>query len=168
MRDGVEVFGQIGVDHVRIAPADQPVRRLDGVERASFGPVPIGAIFKVRLEDRLQHQFGGGLNDPVPDSGNAQRLSPRRPVWESSPAAPASADSSSTRVPRAKPPASLPHPPPRSSRTSLRPRPARRRSDGRARRRIRECRADGSCRRAGRTGRRAPPSPCHRASAEGC
>jgi len=52
------------------------VRRLDGVERASFGPVPIGAIFKVRLEDRLQHQFGGGLNDPVPDSGNAQRPLP--------------------------------------------------------------------------------------------
>ena len=74
MRDGVEVFGQIGVDDVRMAPADQPVRRLDGVERASFGPVSVGAIFQVRLEDRLQHQFRGGLNDPVPYTRRKVRL----------------------------------------------------------------------------------------------
>ena len=61
MRDGVEIFGQIGVDDVRVAPADQPVRCLDGVERASFGPVSIGAIFQVRLEDRPRVKMLWGL-----------------------------------------------------------------------------------------------------------
>ena len=52
------------------------MRQLDGVERASFGPVSISAVFQVRLEDRFQHQFGGGLDDPVPDGGNAKRPFP--------------------------------------------------------------------------------------------
>jgi len=52
------------------------VRRLDGVDRAPLGPVPVGAVLQVRLEDRFQHQLGGGLDDPVPDGGNAKRPLP--------------------------------------------------------------------------------------------
>ncbi len=120
MRDRIEVFGQIGVDDVRVAPADQPVRQLDGVERASLGPVSVGAVFQVRLEDRPRVKPGGWRRSGRPDPGwwECPEASPRRPpVWGSSPDAPAGAGRSSRRHPRAKPPATLPGPPPRSSRT---------------------------------------------------
>src|ERR1700686_2771239 len=46
----------------RRAPAAQPVHFLDGIDPAAAGPIAISAILKVRLEDRFQHQLGGGLN----------------------------------------------------------------------------------------------------------
>jgi hypothetical protein len=67
VRDRVEIFRQVGVDDVGIAPAHQPVRFLDGIDRATTRSIAIGAVLEVRLEDRLQHDLGGGLNYPVPD-----------------------------------------------------------------------------------------------------
>ena len=73
MRDGVEVFRQIGVNHVGVAPAYQPVHFLDGIGPAAAGPIAISAVLEVRLEDRFQHQLGGGLDHPIPDRRDAER-----------------------------------------------------------------------------------------------
>jgi hypothetical protein len=67
VRDRVEIFRQVGVYDVGIAPADQPVRFLDSVNRASARTIAIGIVFEIRLEDRLQHDLGGGLNHTIPD-----------------------------------------------------------------------------------------------------
>jgi len=66
MRDRVEIFRQIGVDNVGVTPADQPVRFLDRIDRATTRPIAISAVLEVRLEDRLQHNLGCGLNHPIP------------------------------------------------------------------------------------------------------
>ena len=63
----IQVFRQIGVNNVRVAPAHKPVHFLDGIGPAAAGPIAVSAVLKVRLEDRFQHQFGSGLNHPVPD-----------------------------------------------------------------------------------------------------
>src|SRR3954466_13089553 len=73
VRDRVEVARQIGVHHVGIAPADVPVHVLDRVGPAATGPITIGAILEVRLEDGFQHQLGGGLDHPVPNGRDAER-----------------------------------------------------------------------------------------------
>ena len=61
MRDRVEVFRQIGVNNVGIAPANQPVRFLDGVNRATARSITVSTVLEVRFEDRFEHEFGGGL-----------------------------------------------------------------------------------------------------------
>src|SRR5438128_2572781 len=71
--NAVEVLRQIGIDHIRVAPAQQPVHFLDRVRPTAAGPIAICAVFQVRFKDRLQHQLGGGLNHPVPDRGDAER-----------------------------------------------------------------------------------------------
>ena len=76
VRNRVETLRQVGVHDIGVALPDQPVSRLDRVARASFGPVSVPAVLEVRLEDRLQHQFGGGLRHPIAESGNAQRALP--------------------------------------------------------------------------------------------
>src|SRR5579871_1119703 len=73
VRDRVEVFRQIGVHHVGVTLADQPVYFLDGPNPAATGPVALSAILEVCLEDRFQHQFGGGLSHPVPERRDAKR-----------------------------------------------------------------------------------------------
>ena len=73
MRNRVEIFRQIGVHHVGVAPANQPVHFLDRVGRAPSRAVAIGVVLEVRLEDRLQHELGGGLNHPIPDRRDAER-----------------------------------------------------------------------------------------------
>ena len=72
MRDRVEIFRQIGVDNVGVAPADQPVRFLDSIDRAAARAIAIGAVLEVRLEDRLQHNLGGGLDHPIPYRRDAE------------------------------------------------------------------------------------------------
>jgi hypothetical protein len=47
--------------------------RLDRIDTAAAGSVAIGTRFEVRLEDRLQHQFCGGLHHPVPNRWDAER-----------------------------------------------------------------------------------------------
>ena len=73
MWDRVEVFRQISVDNVGVAPADQPVRFLDCIDRAAARAIAIGAILEVRLKDRLEHDLGGGLDNPVPYRRDAKR-----------------------------------------------------------------------------------------------
>src|SRR4051812_1569940 len=73
VRDRVEVFRQISIDHVGVAPADVPVHVLDRVGSAPSRAVALGTVLEVRLEDRPQHQLGGGLNHPVPNGRDAER-----------------------------------------------------------------------------------------------
>src|SRR5665647_1130075 len=56
-----------------MAPADQPVHFLDRVHRSANGAVAVGIVLEVRLEDRFQHELGGGLDHPIPDRRNAER-----------------------------------------------------------------------------------------------
>src|SRR4051812_27616995 len=72
----IEVFRQISIDHVGVAPADVPVHVLDRVGSAPSRAVAIGTVLEVRLEDRPQHQLGGGLNHPVPNGRMPSGRSP--------------------------------------------------------------------------------------------
>src|SRR6195256_5720622 len=56
-----------------MAPADQPVHFLDRVHRSANGAVAVGIVLEVRLEDRFQHELGGGLHHPIPDRRNTER-----------------------------------------------------------------------------------------------
>ena len=49
------------------------MRFLDCIGRAATRPIAISAVLEVRLEDRLQHDLGGGLDDPAADRGNSER-----------------------------------------------------------------------------------------------
>ena len=104
---------------------------------------------------------------PDPGSSGCRAGVLHPPASGSSPAAPAPAGTSSRRGPRAGPPATPPDPTLRSPRRSPRPRPARPHLRGPPHKRGEECLLDESCRRAGRSGRRAPPSPYDTASSEG-
>src|SRR5882757_5151505 len=73
MRDRVEVLRQISIDHIRVAPAQQPVHFLDRGRSTTTGTIAIGAVFQVCFKDRLQHQLRRGLNHPIPDRGDAER-----------------------------------------------------------------------------------------------
>ena len=85
MRDRVEIFRHVGVNDIGIAPAHQPLRFLDRIDRAAARSIAIGAVLEVRFEDWLQHDLGGGLNHPIPDRRDAERtfaatrLGDRRP-----------------------------------------------------------------------------------------
>ena len=48
------------------------MHRLDRIDAAAARSVAIGSGFEVRLEDRLQHQFRGGLHHAVPDRRDAE------------------------------------------------------------------------------------------------
>lgn len=50
MRDRVEILRQVGVDDVGMSPAQQPVRFLDGIDRAPTRPIAVSTVFEVRLE----------------------------------------------------------------------------------------------------------------------
>ena len=61
------------------------MRCLDRIDRAAARAIAKGVVLEVRLEDRLQHDLGGGLNHPVPNRRDAEgtfatpRLRDRRP-----------------------------------------------------------------------------------------
>ena len=167
MRDRVEVFRQIGVHHVGVAPAQQPVHFLDRV-----GPAPSRA-------DSHRHCPRGPPRrsapapawprsaPPGPGSSGCRAGVRRRRASGSSPAAPVGRYVFVTSsVPQARQPLlharRLDH-----REASPRPRPALPRWRGPAHRHGAECPRGKSCRRAGRSGRPAPPSPCNTASSEG-
>ena len=85
MRNRVEILRQIGVHHIGIAAAEQRVHFLDRVGPAPPWPVAIGRGIEVRLEDRLQHQLGGGLHHPVPDRRDAERPLAAAGLWDHHP-----------------------------------------------------------------------------------
>src|SRR3977135_2865663 len=73
MWNRIEVAGQIGIYDIGVAPAQMPVHILDCIYRPTSGTIAIRIVLEVGLEDRLQHELGGGLNDPIPDGRNAER-----------------------------------------------------------------------------------------------
>ena len=50
-----------------------PVHFLDCIHRPTCGTIAIRSVLEVGLEDRLQHELGGGLDDAIPDGRNAER-----------------------------------------------------------------------------------------------
>src|SRR5262245_41564425 len=50
-----------------------PVHILDCVRRPAGGAVAVRIVLEVGLEDRLQHELGGGLNRTITDGWNAER-----------------------------------------------------------------------------------------------
>src|SRR3954451_19866592 len=73
MRNGIEILAQIGIDHVGVALPKQDQHRLDRIARATFRPIAERARVQIRFEDRLQHQFRGGLYNPVPYRWDTER-----------------------------------------------------------------------------------------------
>lgn len=47
VRNGVEIFRQVGVDHIRVAVAQRVVYRPDRVLRAPLRSIPIGTVVEV-------------------------------------------------------------------------------------------------------------------------
>jgi hypothetical protein len=72
VRDSVEVFRKIRIYDLGVATAKQRMHFLDRVRPAPLWPIAIGRGVEIRLEDRLQHQLGGGLHHPVPDRRDAE------------------------------------------------------------------------------------------------
>src|SRR5262245_1214591 len=97
-----------------------PVHFLDRVHRPASGPVAVGIVLEVSLEDRLDHDLGGSLNHTITNGRNAKRTL-HHSLWGSSPAAPDQVGTSSRPVPRASPPTMLPGPTPRCEQTSSHP-----------------------------------------------
>src|SRR5262249_27656289 len=85
VRDRVEVAGQIGVDHVGVAPAYQPAHFLDCVHRTASGAVAGDIVLEVGLEDRFQHKLGGSLHTPTPDGWNAEWSLAATGFWDHHP-----------------------------------------------------------------------------------
>jgi hypothetical protein len=50
-----------------------PVHFLDCGQRPATGAIAVRSVLEVGLEDRLEHDLGGGLDDPVADRWNAER-----------------------------------------------------------------------------------------------
>ncbi|APG15386.1 hypothetical protein BKD09_44600 [Bradyrhizobium japonicum] len=73
MRYRVEVFRQIGVNNICVAPAHKPVHFLDGIDRVAARAISISSVLKIRLEDRFQHDLCSSLDDPVPDCWDTER-----------------------------------------------------------------------------------------------
>ena len=72
MRNRIEILRQIRIHDFRVAAAEQRVHFLDRVRPAPLRPVAESRGVEVRLEDRLQHQLGGGLHHAVPDRRDAE------------------------------------------------------------------------------------------------
>ena len=167
MRDRVEVLRQIGVHHVSVASAEQRVHLLDRVGPAPSRPVAMGRRVEVRLEDRFQHQLGGGLHHPVPDRRDAEGtfaasgLRDHHPSHRCGPIGPCN-----KVLPEAGEPPVQPCRLDLPEGHSVHPRRARVRTGQRIGV-TPECPRGRSCRRAGRSGTPAPPSPCNTASSEG-
>ena len=57
---------------VRARGVDEEPHLLDGVLGSAPGPESVRGRAKVRLEDRLEHELGRRLHDPVAQRGDAQ------------------------------------------------------------------------------------------------
>src|SRR5450432_2375777 len=99
-----------------------PVHFLDRVHRPASGPVAVGIVLEVSLEDGFDHDLGGSLNHTITNGRNAERKLATI-LWRPSPAAPDEVDMSSRPFPRASPPTMLPGPAPRCEQMSSHPHP---------------------------------------------
>src|SRR5664279_5997159 len=57
---------------IRTRGVDEEPHFFDGVLGSASGPKSVRGRAKVRLEDRLEHELGRRLHDPVTQSGDAQ------------------------------------------------------------------------------------------------
>src|SRR5471032_2582250 len=71
--NGVKVFRQIRVNDIRVAFVQQLIHCLNRILRTSLRPVRVSIRLQVRLKDRFQYQFCGGLRHPVPYCRDTQR-----------------------------------------------------------------------------------------------
>ena len=144
-----------------------PVHFLDCIHRPASGTIAIRIVLEVGLEDRLQHDLGGGLDDPITDGRNAERtlasvrFRDHHPPHRIGPVRLRDQVLAQARQPCFQ--ALLLD----LREASPRPHPEHPHWRGPAHRRGAECPRDKSCRRARRSGRQAPPSPCDRAFSEG-
>jgi hypothetical protein len=72
VRDGVEIFRQVRVDHLRIAVAQSPMHRLDRVLSTPARAIAIRTRVELRFEDRFQYKLCRGLHHPVPNRRDAE------------------------------------------------------------------------------------------------
>jgi hypothetical protein len=63
--DPVKARLDVGLDHPLICAGSEVVHLGDRVLRPASRSEPVGARLEVGLEDRLQHQLKGGLNDAI-------------------------------------------------------------------------------------------------------
>src|SRR6202035_2841235 len=56
-----------------------PVPSLDPVSRPASGPVAVGIVLEVSLEDRFDHDLGGSLNHTITNGRNAERTLAQQP-----------------------------------------------------------------------------------------
>jgi len=77
----IKIFRQIRIDHIGIAPADQPVCFLDRITRTTARTISMGTVLKVRFKDWFQHKLGGSL--PLISGGLASASSLSRPAQTS-------------------------------------------------------------------------------------
>src|SRR5439155_15295504 len=68
----VKVLRQVCVDHVSVPLAQTSVYLSHRILGTAPRPVPVGRWLEVRLEDRLQHELGGGLHHTVSDRRDAE------------------------------------------------------------------------------------------------
>src|SRR3984893_9137597 len=169
MRNVVEILAQIGVYHIRITFTNQPMDFLNRILSASLRSISVSIRLQIRLEDRLQHQFGRGLRHSVPYGRDTQWPFAAIGLRDHHPSHRLGPVRSCTALPAGRPTtsAALPIQSPRSSDyLFLEPpdwlSPTRRRVPG--------CLPGRFCRRANRSGSSVPASPCCIASFEapGC
>ena len=67
MRNRVKVLRQIRVNHIPIPCLQQFIHFLDRIPRTPRRPVSVDIRLQVRLPDRFQYQFRGGLGHAVSD-----------------------------------------------------------------------------------------------------
>ena len=67
-----EIVGEVRIDHLMVAPVQQPMDPPHRVLRASSRPVRVLLRLQVRLEYRLQHQHRRRLRNPIPQARYAQ------------------------------------------------------------------------------------------------
>jgi hypothetical protein len=72
MRDRIEVFRQVGINHLGLAHPQRFSDLLDGLVGIASGPKAKGARMKIRLEYRHQHQIHRHLRHAIFHRGNAQ------------------------------------------------------------------------------------------------
>jgi hypothetical protein len=66
MPDGIEVGGQIKIDHLRLPPEDRLRHPRQRVVRFPLRSIAVRPIVKARFEDRLQDEFERPLDHPIP------------------------------------------------------------------------------------------------------
>ena len=73
VRDRLKTVGDVRLGNPSPAPPRLINENLERVVRRAPGPKPERALEHVSLEDRLNDDLGGRLNDTVADSGNRER-----------------------------------------------------------------------------------------------